>query len=366
MRKHWILASILLVGAAALVTAQVVIMQRPLSNLGLSTGVGYGTTEPTVTNSFSGPIDGELFVVRAAGTSDPDLKIYSQVSGAWTTALVTGGTDAVALSTDITLGNNDVDDITVNGPITFNVFREDFDFVTALPLEEDFTAPVLTDAGQNMILLLGSQIRVIAWQTESSDGLSAAPDPWSVRGSMALDTMSDDVDNDGIGMVFGSGGPDDVNAQHTGVWFDEDDNELAYCEVEISIADISDTDDLWFGWIVKEAYDNPGASDTYDTSALFVISDLAGDLDIETELNAGGTLNDDTAETWADNETHIMRVTLGPDSVSFALNGTAVTQTNAVLNLDATDEAVCVLGYTLVATSDPTVVINYVELGLSQ
>jgi len=178
---------------------------------------------------------------------------------------------------------------------------------------------------------------------------------------LTLDGFTDDADNEGIELVFGQPGPDFLG------WnYDETTSSNTYCEASISLADISDLDDMWFGWWVQEAYDNPPASATFNTSALLVLSDNAGDLDIETQLNAGGVLNDDTGTTWADGGTHTLRVVLLADSVAFYVDGTAVTQTNAVLNLDNGDKAVCGFGYTNDAAGDPTVTIDYVEIGVQQ
>lgn len=358
-----LVVTFLMGGMITYLASQVVIMQRPLSSLGLSAGVGYGTRVPVVTDDGRPPTDGELFVVRNAGTAEPILSMYSALAGDWLEVITSDNTTSQTLDGDIVLGTNDVDDITLNGPVTVNVIRESFDRVSAQAFEEDLTAAVVTDAGENFLHLYESQLGVIAYRLEApgGPGLAATPAPFGVDGVLTLDGYTDDADNEGLMLVFGHTGPD-----HLGASFDEDRDNSVYCEADIDLVDISDTDDVWFGWVITGAYVDPPASDTFNTSALFVISDNAGDLDIETELNAGGTLNDDTGTTWADNANHVLRVTLSADTVSFTLNGTAVTQTNAVLNLDATDRAVCVFGYTNAAAGDPTVTIDYVEIGLSQ
>jgi len=336
-RYGWAFGVALVIGlVAGVVTSQSVILQRPVSSLGLSSGVGYGSTEPTVANHGNPPTDGELFVVRNATVNHPVPEVYSALNSTWNKIQTT----------------------------QFTAIREDFDHVgAAQAFEEDMTAAVVTDGGENIILMPNSQLGVIAYRLEAPDGpgLAATPAPFSVDGVLTLDGYTDDVANEGVELVFGSTGPD-----HLGAYLDEDANVTMYCEASVTLADISDLDDMWFGWVVQEAYDNPPASDTFDTSALFVISDAAGDLDIETELNGGGTLNDDTGVTWADAAAHTLRIDLGADAVSFTLDGAAVTQTNAVLNLDATDRAVCLFGYTIAAASDPQATINYVEIGVSQ
>lgn len=256
----------------------------------------------------------------------------------------------------------------IDAPSYFRVAAENFGQVgAAAAFEEDMTAAVVTDAGENIILLPGSQLGVIAYRLEAPDGpgLADTIEPFIVDGVMSLDSFADDVANEGVVLVLGSFSPDN-SAGLLGAYFDEDAAVDMYAEVSIDILDFSDLDDLWFGWVVLEAYDNPPASATYDTSALFVISDNAGDLDIETQLNGGGLLNDDTGTTWTDGASHTLKVIAGADAVEFWLDGTQVTQANAVLNMDATDRAVVVLGYTLVAASDPGVTIDWVEIGQEQ
>lgn len=339
---------------------------RALDAYGFPVMVGHGTAVPTAANDGAAPMDGELYVTRAAGT-DPALEIYSTNDGAWydvpyeDTMTLTG---EWTFDANITIGADEDDTLTVDGPSYFRVAAENFGQLGCVQAyEEDMTAAVVTDGGENILLMPCSQLGVIAYRLEAPDGpgLASTLAPFTVDGYLSLDTFADDVDNEGVALVFGSFGPDLL-----GTYFDEDAAVDMYAEASIAIADISDLDDLWFGWIVQEAYDNPPASDTFDTSALFVISDNAGDLDIETELNGGGTLNDDTGTTWANAATHTLRVIVGADAVEFWLDGTQVTQTNAVLNMDNADRAVVVMGYTLVAASDPGVTIDWVEIGQEQ
>lgn len=336
---------------------------RALGQYGEAPMIGHGTAVPTTANSGSPPIDGEMFITHATAT-DPVLEIYSATATAWydvpyeDTMTLTGDW---TFDADIQMGNDETDSFDVYSVTNFRTKLENFGQVgCAQAYEEDMTAAVVTDGGENIILMPCSQIGVIAYRLEAPDGpgLAATPAPFAVDGVLSLDGYADDADNEGVELVFGSFGPDLL-----GAYFDEDADVDMYAEISITITDFSDVDDLWFGWIVQEAYDNPPASDTFDTSALFVISDNAGDLDIETELNGGGTLNDDTGTTWTDGATHVLKVVAGADAVEFWLDGVQVTQTNAVLNMDATDRAVVVLGYTLDAASDPGVTVNYVEIG---
>jgi len=346
---------------------------RALDQYGFPMMIGHGTVLPTTANSGTGPMDGEVYTIHATGVT-PDVQVYSSTAAAWYTfasvdiAQTFTGTQtfsgAVVANGDFTAGDNEDDTFTVDAVPAFRIKHENFGQVgCAQAFEEDLTAAVVTDAGENIILMPCSQIGVIAYRLEAPDGgaLAETLAPFTVDGVLSLDTFADDVANEGVELVFGSFGPDML-----GAYFDEDADVDMYAEVSVTITDFSDVDDLWFGWIVQEAYDDPPASDTFDTSALFVISDAAGDLDIETELNGGGTLNDDTGVTWGDGATHVLKVVVGADAVEFWLDGTQVTQANAVLNMEATDRAVVVFGYTIAAASDPGITIAYVEIGQEQ
>ena len=352
---------------------------RALDQWGFPAMLGHGTALPTAANSGVAPMDGEVFLVHAAGTV-PDVQVYANSTATWYTfasvdiAQTFIGTQTftgniVASGGDVQLGDDESDTLDVYSTSNFRVKHENFGQVgAAILLEEDFTAAVVTDAGENIILMPNSQLGVIAYRLEAPDGgaLAATLAPFTVDGVMSLDTFADDVANEGVELVFGSFGPDNAGGHSVGAYFDEDAGINMYAEISMTLTDFSDLDDMWFGWIVLEAYDDPPASDAFDTSALFVISDAAGDLDIETELNGGGTLNDDTGVTWGDGETHVLRVVALADTVEFWLDGVQVTQANAVLNFDDTDRAVVVFGYTIAAASDPGVVIQYVQIGQEQ
>lgn len=346
---------------------------RALDAYGFPVMLGHGTAVPTAANSGAPPADGEVYIVHAANTT-PDVQVYDTSTTSWYTFAsidiaqtftpAQTFTGAVTMNGSVTVGDNEDDTFTVDAVPAFRIRHENFGQVGCVQAyEEDMTAAVVTDGGENILLMPCSQIGVIAYRLEAPDGpgLAATLAPFTVDGVLSLDTFADDVANEGVELVFGSFGPDLL-----GTFFDEDAGVDMYAEVSVTIADFSDLDDLWFGWVVQEAYDNPPASDTFDTSALFVISDAAGDLDIETELNGGGTLNDDTGTTWGDGATHILKVIAGADAVEFWLDGTQVTQTNAVLNMDDTDRAVVIFGYTIAAASDPGVTIAYVEIGQEQ
>ena len=224
--KKWFL------GIGALLVAALVFAQgqhRYLNNEVFYDYLYYVEADADIEPGF----DGQLRVDLTSGSS-PDFEMYDAsaadwvdvamstvaetISGAWTFSA------AQIFNGNVTLGSNDADDIKVNGPIVYDVFREDFDYVVSKDLEEDFTAAVLTDNGNNMLLMPASQLGVIAYVTESSDGLSAAPSPFDVKGRMSLDTFVDQIDDDAVQFVFGAFGPDQVNGAHDAVWYHQDTN----------------------------------------------------------------------------------------------------------------------------------------------
>jgi len=267
---------------------------------------------------------------------------------------------SVSANGNSTLGSNDVDNITINGPMTSNVILETFDRQAWHAVEEDYTAAVVTDIGENYLILPGSQFGMFWYSFEQA--FAGTLTPFSVAGELDLSSFIDNVTTDGVDFTFGG---DPVTA----IYYDEDNSNNTYCEVSITLATIANIDELYFGWRLNEARTAIDGNDisTANTYAVFRVPDNAGDVDIETELNGGGTLNDDSGQTWADAGTNILRVSLLADSVTFAYNGSAVTQTNAVLNLDAADRMVCILGIQNSAVGATAgAVLNYVEIGRTQ
>jgi hypothetical protein len=311
-------------------------------------------------------MNGEIYVVTAAST-EPDVQFYSSNSAAWHSVAQIDASESFNLGTTgtLTLGSNEQDNIVFSAPTDMQVRRQDFDNVGLAIYEEDFTAAVVTDAGENFMWFTAGPISYIWYRWEIAYGGTV---DFLVDGD--LDLHTDSTDNDGFYMVFDTQfGPDALTGSYA-----ETQDVNRYCEVSLDLGNISAVDDLWFGWVVTEATDNPPASATYDTSALFTITDTAGDIDIVTQLNGGGELADDAGTDWTDGDEFILRVSLDNDAVTFCANltdastatCTAITQTNAVLNLDDGDNAFCVLGYTNAAAEDLAATLRYVEIGLDQ
>lgn len=295
-----------------------------------------------------------------------EVEAAIKIGAGWDVDLLLTGSGII--DGDITLGTNDVDDVVVKGPVTYNVHREDFTFQSFQLTEDDYTPAVVTDGAENLLLLYGSQIPVIGFRLEQAVALTPTV-PFSVAGQLNMSDMLDSVDTDGLDFILGgtinSGGG---NVQAHAVLFDEDNSSSTYCEVGLTITTIANIDEFYFGWhLESEGYIDANNVALINTAAYFRVPDNAGDLDIETKLNAGATGNDDTGITWADGNNKVLRVTLLADSVTFTLDGAAVTQTNAVLNLDDGDRMVCFWGFqNSAAAANAGMNLDYVEVGISQ
>ena len=102
-------------------------------------------------------------------------------------------------------------------------------------------------------------------------------------------------------------------------------------ELEMSIEDVSGTDDCAFGFVKVEAHTvNAAARD--EAATLNVIS---GTITIETELNAGGQTVTSTTDAWADTEVHSLKVMVDTaGAVTYEIDGAAPTVT-AAFSFDA-------------------------------
>ena len=124
--------------------------------------------------------------------------------------------------------------------------------------------------------------------------------------------------------------------------------------VEVTIADVSDTDDCLFGFRKKEAFQ--ANVDDYDEMAAFNVNN--GDILIETILNGGATTTTDTTDDWADAETKTLEVAVDIDGVvTFKIDDAAPT-TTAAFTFDA-GEVIIPFHYVLnSAASSPGVVLS--------
>ncbi len=377
MKRNLIILSALLFLLSSILASQIVIERREMTRDGIPVGQGYGTAVPTLANDGRNPVDGELFVVRTSG-SDALLHVYNESTTSWDTTPMLQNTNtwtvANTFNGNVTLGDTEDDTITVNGPVTYRVQREDFEgpYLTIDFTNGDFVQSVADDE-MNMLLFPNM---LIAYEHEVAFGGSATASTFINHGiDAATDavgrvwlvddaTMVDATGDDAVEFVFGGTEIDAV------LFIEEATDSLdAYCEVEIRLDDISDlTDaDFYFGFMLDTAIDDTFGWESNNTYATYHIDDNAGNLVISTSLNGGSDLEEDSTVvgTWADNETHVLRVEMGADAVVFITDGTAETQATAVLNADATDSFVCRMGFQF-AAGKVGLELNYVEIGKEQ
>lgn len=142
-----------------------------------------------------------------------------------------------------------------------------------------------------------------------------------------------------------------------------------FVEFSITIANISAFDgNLGIGLMQPEG-SVAGLQDNLNTYSLFTLSDNAGDLDLECDLDGGGLANDDTGITWADTQTKALRIELQTDGGSvWLVDGVTITSTNCDNsgNNDwtAADKIVpFIMGSTGAEGVSTGFVLNYIKFG---
>ena len=299
---------------------------RALTQYGMPAMVGHGTAAPTTGNSGAAPMDGELYVTHAAST-DPTLSIYNGNTASWDTINSSG-----------------------------QIYRDDFCNVGVV--QNDDTAESGVDTEINLIHTNATDDGYYQF-IEQTATLSLALEP---VGGCALDVSGDVTANDGHEIKFVRTPLLGRSAVLTSM------ANPFYFEISITITNISAFDGDWaVGLMMPEAQQNPPQHDGLDTYALFTLSDNAGDLDMECDNGGSGEVNDDTGITWADGETHILRVAVSDASTQAWVDGTAITLTNCNLAaswFDTGDKVLPFYYHTQGAEGAASgVVINYVEWG---
>jgi hypothetical protein len=305
---------------------QAVVQFRALSQYGQPVMIGHGTAAPTVANSGAPPVDGELYVTHSAGAT-PAIDMYNASTTSW-------------------------DDVFRN----LAIYRDDFCNVGVV--QNDDTAESGTDTEINLIHTNATDDGYYQF-IEQTATLGLALE--TVAGC-ALDVSGDITANDGHEIKFVRTPLLGRSRTLTGMV------DPFYFEISITITDISTFDGDWAtGLMMPEAQQDPPQHDGLDTYAIFTISDNAGDLDVECDNGGSGAVNDDTGVTWADGETHVLRVAVADDSTEAWVDGTAITLTNCNLAASWFDTGDAILPFyyhTQGAEGAASgVVINYVEWG---
>lgn len=331
---------------------------RMLGTYGQPATIGSGSAVPTAANSGAPPVDGEMFVVTAAAT-EPDLQFWSANSAAWHSVAQIDAAEtfgaAVTFNGNVTLGSDEEDTITANGPIIKPIVRDDFCNVGVV--QNDDTAESGVDTEINLIHTSVSDDGYYQFIEQTATlGLAL-----EVAAGCGLDVSGDVTANDGHEIKFTRTPLLGVGRTLTGMT-------AFYFEISITIADISTVDGDWAtGVMLPEAQQDPPQHDGLDTYVIFTLSDNAGDLDVEGDNGGGGETNDDTGVTWADGETHVLRIEITDASSAAYVDGTAITLTNvngATEWFDTGDPILPFYYHTQGAEGAASgIVINYVEWG---
>jgi hypothetical protein len=350
---------------------QGVVQFRALDQWGRPVMIGHGTAVPTVANSGVAPMDGEIFAVHAAG-STPDVQVYDLNTTSWLTfanidqAQTFGAAQtfsaAATFNGDVNLGSDEIDTITVNAPVSNAAGIHRDNFCSFDVLQNDDTAESGTDTEINLIYTDQVPDSGYYQYITATATLSLAQ---PIATGCGLDVSGDITANDGHEIKFSRtpllGRGQVITGMATAFYF----------EISITIADISTFDGDWAtGVMLPEAQQNPPQHDGLDTYVIFTLSDNAGDLDVEGDNAGGGETNDDTGITWADGETHVLRIEVADDFTAAYVDGVAITLTNVNVVgewFDTGDSVLPFYYHTQGAEAAASgVVINYVEWGYGQ
>jgi hypothetical protein len=167
--------------------------------------------------------------------------------------------------------------------------------------------------------------------------------PWSTSG---LDMVQDVADNDGCEISA----PIEASSAREFVVGQEE----ISLRVELTIADITDTDDCAMGLRKKEAFQ--ANLDDYDEMACMNV--IVGAVYTETILNGAGTTSTDTTDTVTDTETHTYEVRVDMDgAVTYRLDDAEPT-TVVAYSFDAGEVLIPFFYHINVGAADPGTVAS--------
>ncbi len=365
MKKHTVLIAVIFFSVFLCIGAlvsQTVIEQRPFSAIGLTEGMSFGTTLPTVANDGRPPFDGEPFIVRTDG-SDALLRLYNESTTSWDTAPMLENTNTWTANN--TYGDSEVDTFEFNGKITMNVHRQDFNRSCYVREAADGTAELVSDAAVNMAICpsgsSGSDLTHFVFRV---DGAQASP--FVVTTAGALDIDSDGAATEGPDIVIGYETAAPVKAHNTGT------DPAAYLQVGFTIASISGTDNFQIGWRISSAFIDGGVNNTIDTGGGFHWNSNAGNCVVSTQDDTTDAEDETTACDLSDAEEMHVRIeaqTDGTFDYYFAATealldvATEVTKSNATGVAVAGDQLVPYITLINSDDVDNEIKILYIEIG---
>lgn len=137
-----------------------------------------------------------------------------------------------------------------------------------------------------------------------------------------------------------------------------------YAKTQLTLADVSGTDQLVFGFRKNAAYATAVATYTDYAGIGIITAANPADVQITTRLNSGAAVNVDTTHNWADGETHTLEVQVQDNGYARFYYDNApptVTKTNFVF--DSGDVVNWFLFYLHATTSPGTVHAKFFEFG---
>ena len=328
-------------------------------NIGEPQGVRYGTSLPA-----RGNFPGQFFVVIVDAT-DPIAYMWNGVDEAWepiagdAAALVVSSVTSSGAISGTTGTFSGVVSATSVEPSDQAVHRDNFCGLSAV--QSDLTPESGVDGEVNLIFTDANSY--IYWQRiEQTATLSLARTPNTAGAGCGLDVSGDVTNNDGHEIIL-------VSSPLAGVHIVDSAIDEWYFEISITIGNISGFDgDIAWGLRLPENQQDPPQHDGLNTYFIATLSDNAGDLDFEADVDGGGQVNDDSGITWADGETKVIRFVIDGDGYAASVDGVEITLTN--LNAGGSndftdgDKVQPFYYHTQGAEGAATgVVINYIEWG---
>jgi len=307
--------------------------------------VGWGVLADRPSSSYAG----DIYVVTPSG-AEPYIQMYDAAGAEWETMLH---------STTFT------SDVTGQGTIRKQVYRQDFD-CGPIRVEEDFTAAVETDAGQNKAFFwncgdpeLTAHYRLDGAQTN----------PFIVNTEGKLDIDNDAADDEGVDIVWGVHDPQ-------AVWSEYQFGEAWYFRVGFDIESLDGTDNIQIGWRINGDFVDNQVIGTIDTYGAWYWNSSAGNAVMATGDDGTDATDEVTGADLSENEYIVVEVRFAADGTFdflYAASETAIeaasaqTQTNTVNAAFTTGEVMMPYVSMLQTTAaDTEMMLDFVEIGVVQ
>jgi hypothetical protein len=232
--------------------------------------------------------------------------------------------------------------------------RESFDqgyFV----MQDDATPKSVTDNEINVVF--GSPVGIITYHEEVSKTLSS----WIIADGVLNIQGDNDADNEGVEIRLGWNVTTDgwIVAGTSGACF----------TVNLTLGDISGTDQFLIGWVQNEAYNATNTYTGYSDWSLVGVNNVDGSIFSLSEVAGGGTLSDDSGVNMADGETRTLRsciTTAGVPTAEYTANGgttfTSITITNGVTAHTAGDQLLPMITFLTAGTDGAEPRINWIQV----